>query len=234
MASSHSPKIVTDGLVLCLDAGDGKSYGGSGSTWTDRSGNGNSGALTNGVTFSSDNGGCIVYDGAGDVVTVTRNSSLSPTDEITQEAWFNLDATGGRVYIGLQYGTSSQNSYALWNANSTTWNGLIRNSSGMNIIQYTRTVNTSNWYHFVHTYDGSNQKLYINSELIKTQVTTGSITYDSNNTEITIGADYNGSGYNTGITAVVDGKQPIARIYNKALTASEVLQNYNATKGRFS
>ena len=234
MALSHSPKIVTDGLVLCLDAGDGKSYSGSGTTWTDRSGNGNNGTLTNGVTFSSDNGGSIVFDGAGDVVTVARNSSLSPIDAITQEVWFNLDTTGSRVYIGLQYGTSSQNSYALWNANSGSWNGLIRNSSGMDIIQYNTTVNTSNWYHFVHTYDGSNQKLYINTELVKTQSVTGSIIYNSNNTEITIGADYNGSGYNSGIIAVVDGKQPVARIYNKALTAAEVLQNYNATKGRFS
>jgi len=234
MALSHSPKIVTDGLVLCLDAGDGKSYGGSGTTWTDRSGNGNNGTLTNGVTFSSDNGGSIVYDGAGDVVTVTRNSSLSPTDEITQEAWFNLDVTGTRVYIGLQYGTSSSNSYALWNSNTATWNGLIRNSSGMDIIQYSRAINISSWYHFVHTYNGSNQRLYINAELVQTKAVTGSIEYNSNNTEITIGADYNGSGYNTGITAVVDGKQPIARIYNKSLTPDEVLQNYNATKGRFS
>jgi hypothetical protein len=51
MALSHSPKIVTDGLVLCLDAGDGKSYSGSGTTWTDRSGNGNNGTLTNDPTF---------------------------------------------------------------------------------------------------------------------------------------------------------------------------------------
>ena len=59
MALSHSPKIVTDGLVLCLDAGDGKSYGGSGTTWTDRSGEGNNGTLTNDSTFDSDIGGNI-------------------------------------------------------------------------------------------------------------------------------------------------------------------------------
>ena len=54
MATSYSPKIITDGLVLCLDAGDGKSYSGSGTAWTDRSGNDNHGTLVNGPTFNSD------------------------------------------------------------------------------------------------------------------------------------------------------------------------------------
>ena len=66
MALSHSPKIVTDGLVLCLDAGDRKSYSGSGTTWTDRSGEGNNGTLVNGPTFDSGNGGSIYFDGGND------------------------------------------------------------------------------------------------------------------------------------------------------------------------
>ena len=84
MATSYSPKIITDGLVLCLDAGDGKSYSGSGTTWTDRSGNGYNGTLTNGPTFDSSNGGNIVF--AGDDYVDCGLSSFQPT-EMTLSVW---------------------------------------------------------------------------------------------------------------------------------------------------
>jgi hypothetical protein len=70
-----SGKIVTSGLVLALDAADKNSYPGSGTTWTDLSGNGNNGTLVNGPTFSSANGGSIVFDGVDDYVTCGTNSS---------------------------------------------------------------------------------------------------------------------------------------------------------------
>ena len=64
MGTNYSPRIVTDGLMLCLDAGDPKSYNGSGTTWTDRSGRGNNGTLGGDVGFSSNNGGYLTFDGA--------------------------------------------------------------------------------------------------------------------------------------------------------------------------
>ena len=76
MALSHSPLIVTDGLVLCLDAANKKSYSGSGTTWTDRSGNGNNGTLVNGPTFDSGNGGSIDFDGVDDNVNLGNDSSF--------------------------------------------------------------------------------------------------------------------------------------------------------------
>ena len=77
MGLAHSPSIVTDGLVLCLDAANTKSYPGSGTTWTDISGKGYDGTLTNGPTFSSNYGGNIVLDGSNDFVTGVHNSELN-------------------------------------------------------------------------------------------------------------------------------------------------------------
>ena len=68
MGLSHSPNIVTDVLVLCLDAANRRSYPGSGNSWLDLSGNGNNGTLTNGPTYSSANGGSLVFDGVDDYV----------------------------------------------------------------------------------------------------------------------------------------------------------------------
>ena len=77
MALHHNPRIVTDGLVLHLDAADRNSYPGSGTTFTDLSGNGNNATLQNGTSYSSDNGGTLVYDGADDKITIQNSTSLS-------------------------------------------------------------------------------------------------------------------------------------------------------------
>ena len=84
MGLSHSPSLVMNGLVLCLDAGNSKSYPGTGTTWTDLSGNGNNGTLTNGPTYSSANGGSLVFDGTNDY-TQTPLSGTFP--QITVEFW---------------------------------------------------------------------------------------------------------------------------------------------------
>jgi hypothetical protein len=89
------------------------------------------------------------------------------------------------------------------------------------------------WHHFVHTYDGSTQKLYLDGVLLNSANITGSIQYDANNTRVLIGADDNGSGYNTGASYPHSGKLNQVKIYNRALSASEILQNYNAQKKRY-
>ena len=96
MAFIHSPKIVTSGLVLCLDAANKLSYRGSGTTWTDLSGNANTGTLTNGPTFSNANGGCIVFDGVDDYVNVPYNASTIsfPTNNATICVWYRVSTVG--------------------------------------------------------------------------------------------------------------------------------------------
>jgi hypothetical protein len=88
MAFFHSPRIVTDGLVLALDAANSLSYPGSGTTWTDLSGKGNNGTLVNGPTFSPTNGGSIVFDGTNDYISFPNNPNLD-SQAITMESWSN-------------------------------------------------------------------------------------------------------------------------------------------------
>lgn len=224
--------IVQDGLVLNLDAAVDASYSG-GTTWRDLAGS-NDGAMQNmnDTNLIKDNGGVFSFDGSNEFFNLTRNSQISPTSAITQECWFNVDVNNvSQVYIGCQYGGSYLNTYALWNT-STAWNGLIRNQTDQYTISYAGVPQVNTWYHFLHTYDGSSQKLYINAVNVATSSLTGDIKYNSSNTSVALGADYN-SGYNSGAAAFVNGMIPIIRIYNRALTATEVLQNYNATRHRF-
>ena len=93
MGFYRGPNIVKDGLVLHLDAANYKSYPGSGTTWSDLSGNGNNGTLTNGPTFDSGNRGSIVFDGSNDFVYLSNPSSLAfGTGDFSIEIWCNPDS----------------------------------------------------------------------------------------------------------------------------------------------
>lgn len=185
----------------------------------------------NGPTYSSSNSGSITLD-SNDYFTVPMDN-LRPTTGITQSVWFkSTSASAGQVFIGSQYGTSSNNSYALWWEN-TQWLGGVNTGGTFYFLNVTYPKVAGVWYNFVHTYDGAIQRLYVNSAEIGSQVRTGTITYDTNNTQLIIGADWNGSGYNSGPSMFVIGSMPVVRIYNRALTAAEVKQNFEATRGRY-
>ena len=97
MAFNYSPKISTDGLVLCLDAANTKSYPGSGTVWSDLSRGGNNGTLTNGPTFNSGNGGSIVFDGVNDYVDCGV-SNISLPINITLISWiYQSTITGTEI-----------------------------------------------------------------------------------------------------------------------------------------
>jgi hypothetical protein len=100
------PEINESGLVLCLDAGNTKSYPGSGTTWTDLSGNGNTGTLVNGPTYSSANGGSIVFDGSNDYIQTNFNYSLTSSNtEFTCAAWYKCFPeanSGGLIFSNYQ------------------------------------------------------------------------------------------------------------------------------------
>jgi hypothetical protein len=233
LKSKFANTIVQQGLVLNLDAGNPYSYAGAGTTWIDVSGNTNNATLINSPTYSSDNSGVLNWASASSqYATVAMNSGLRVAN-ITQEVWVFLNSTADQVFIGSQYGTSSNNSFALWVSGGTFYFGV--NTGGSFYNSASSAPSTSTWYHLVHTYNGTTQYLYINGVLVTTynSAASGNITYDTSNTLLAIGADFNGTGYNTGPTLFVNGKMPIVKIYNIALSAAQVLQNYNATKGRF-
>jgi len=91
MAASLGPKITTNGLVLAIDAADKNSYPGSGTVWTDLSGNRNTGTLNNGPTYNSLVGGNILLDGTDDYVSVENNTILNPSN-ITVSIWVKRNA----------------------------------------------------------------------------------------------------------------------------------------------
>lgn len=183
------------------------------------------------VSFNSD--AQIVFDGTDDVITVPMDN-LRPTLAITQEVVIYLDANDTQVFIGAQFGTSSNNSYAIW------FNGANYLAGGVNIggsfnyqsAYYAFSTNTA--YHFVHTYDGTTQKLYINGDTVLSWDTSGTIEYDSGNTLLAIGNDWNGDGYNRGNYLATHGKQLVTKIYNRALTSDEIRNNYRHYKSRFN
>ena len=118
MATKYSPKTVTDGLLLSFDAANTKSYPKSGTTWSDLSGNGNTGTLTNGPTFNSANGGSIVFDGVDDYVNVANASSLNSSAQ-TISVWYNATTIPGRAatVIGKHDVAGSNNGYNIFASN---------------------------------------------------------------------------------------------------------------------
>ena len=115
MGTYSGPPSAADGLVLYLDAANNASYSGSGSTWYDLSGNSNNATFVDSPSFQSFPQSFFNFDGSNDYMTIVRSASMSPTSGLTQEVWFNFSTLPNTaIFIGLQYGTSTNNTYALW------------------------------------------------------------------------------------------------------------------------
>jgi len=223
MAIFRGPKIVTNGVVFAVDAADKNSYVGSGTSWKDLSGNTYNGTLTNGPTFSNTNRGVIVFDGTDDYVTF--GNVLASLTNLSLECF-------------VKFGTQSSN-----------YNGIISktldNTNGWEIrtVVYTSTTTTAQfryvgdtaatggvtltngvWWHLLATGASGSQILYVNG--VNSISNTVGSTPSSNSNSLVIGKlAYAGLYANMSMG--------YARIYNRVLTATEVLQNYNATKSRF-
>ena len=230
MATRYSPSIVTSGLVLCLDAADKNSYTGTGTTWRDLSGNNNSGSLTNGPTFSNDNKGVIVFDGTNDYVSIPYNSGLIPNN-LTLSVWINrTSAVYYAHFIGIPVSnttwTSPYTSYGIEYIGTTDTISFITGYTDNN-FDYTNVTSFGNgvWFHFTATYDKSNVKIYINGTLQTTRAEPRTLYASTAN--FYIGSNNTTSEY------PFNGKIANTLLYNRSLSATEVLQNYNATKTRF-
>ena len=216
MATVYNPKIVTDGLVLCLDAADENSYPGSGTTWYDLSGNGNDATL-NGLTYNS-NGWFQATSGTGGDATT---SSITMATNMTMECWYKSSvgdsfSTYGRLMdrgdTTISIGTYS--SYRLRNwiyAGGSRSSELIKGGVGQDGI----------WHHTVLTYDGSNGRFYFDGELVSSNSKTGALESSS------VLQIFDGDGYGFG------GQISISRYNSIALSSTEVSQNFNAQRSRF-
>ena len=217
--------IVTDGLVLNLDAGYVPSYPTSGTTWYDLSGNGNDGTLINGPIYS---GGSIVFDGADDYIDTNQqfnfssNSSFSVSCWVFQKSaqWVNGDGPG---YIGKT--RAQTHSWSLGVLDGGDLNFEVR-GNGSRYQARTQTP-LQEWFFVVGTYNIGEGLLYVNGVLkdsFNYPLSDGN--FDANRI-VEIGRRASDS------SRVMDGNISIAQIYNRALSATEVLQNYNAQKSRF-
>jgi len=217
MPTSAGPDIIQTGLVLELDAADKNSYPGSGTTWSDLSGNGNNGTLTNGPTFNTGSLGSIVFDGVDDI---SIHPSSLYVDNFTLSAWVYKTSSGVQTIIAKGTAAFVLNFYLRIGGNSGFFGS---NSSFTELAIPDLTLNT--WNHTVLTYNKVSLNYYLNGAYVNQTNATNTPSSTNSNTIIGRLGDFNGQ-YWTGRIAQTS-------IYNRALSASEVLQNYNATKTRF-
>ncbi len=233
--SWSGPKIVKDGLVLYLDAGTSNSYNRyfSPNTWKDISGNRNNGTLTNGPTYNSANGGSIVFDGIDDYVDLGDRDSFDGFSSYSLSTWVYINAFNTYTTFFHKWGPSGY-SYFLgaWNDNFkvTAGENYAMNTGGK-VGNYgdvsTTALQTGIWYNIVYTSTINNISLYINGVLdnsIANSWRGGNII--NGTTSLKLATHYDAPTY-------TNCRISNAMIYNRALSATEVLQNYNALKGRY-
>ena len=240
MAVGYNPRIVTDGLLFCVDAGNSRSHSGSGTTWNDISGRGNTLTATSSPTFSSSGGGSIEFDGTDDLYTI--NNTFIGSDQIatteangnyTLEAWIN-------VHTSQPQGSSITDLFSIIGSASDYGVGMQvgANNAGEPRMNYGgrstfyllgSTFSYNTWTHVcVSRIGGTSVRAYLNGNFDTDTIDTYLEVPDGQ----TIGNMTIGNS-SPRITGFYDGLIAVARIYNIGLSDDQVKQNYNALRGRF-
>ncbi len=225
MSLSHSPLIVRDGLVLCLDAANPRSYPKSGTTWSDLAG-ANDGALTNGPTFDADDKGSIVFDGTDDYCQINNAHDLINSLDITVCIWINQHSIHTNTSFASQINlfelpaASSIGSYSTFYLTLRSGTVTFRYQKQANQAQVSpsssQEINV--WRNYIATSDSTSISLYKDGQSLGSNSSTYSF------------SSFNGSynGVRLGETGYYhnhyDGQIGLFQMYNRALTASEVLQ----------
>ena len=223
MATKYSPKIITNGLVLSLDAANNKSYPRSGTTWTDLSGNNNTGTLTNGPTFNAGNQGSIVFDGTNDYFRIQNFTSMNVQGPGTVTYWGKFSDLGSvsvnKCALTITNGSGSALQVGLRDAQGVVWK-----AGGTTLLSYnTPTLNVITQWSL--TFDNANLQMYING--ILTNSTTSAVAQTS------ISAEFYLATFRSDASEAFSGTIYSTTIYNRVLTSTEILNNYNANKSRF-
>jgi hypothetical protein len=241
---SYLGGIVTQGLVLDLDAAKRDSYAGTGTAWNDISGNRNNGTLINGPTFNPGNGGSIVFDGSNDYYlgnfsSIINNTTTGTSPIFTISNWIFLTANSG-IIDGLgRVSPSEAQSWAHYyqytnpsgpTINFNKVNSGISNIRTFQVVSQANVILPNRWNNIVTIYNSGTVLFYLNGSQITNSITAndGSTTIVNNNFSLIFGKSNLGSGGES-----LNGRIANYIIYNRALSASEILQNYNATKGRY-
>lgn len=226
MAIGYNPSIPSSGLIFCLDAGNIKSYPGSGTTWTDISGNGNNGTLVNGVGYSSSNGGCLTFNGTNQYVTVPHNANIDfNTSTVIYVAQLSSSPNARNTVFSKYNGTGAQHEWGSSGYLRSNYRDASATTPELDAPNGTGQVNTNTIYHIAVTYGSKT------IEHFKNGVSLGSLlnsTHNTVNNTINIGI-----GYNTSAGLYFAGNIYMVSIYNRVLSASEILQHYNVLGRRF-
>ena len=234
MGSAHSPRIVTDNLVFCLDSANTKSYPGSGTTWTDLK-NGGYNATLNGPSWSNTNSGIFTYDGTNDRATFDK-STFTLGSTFTIEIWYRFTSSEGNVFTNG--GLFTQGADGDWNTSVGSNKGLVLGANdivyhtGSTQVwnSYSNVPSQNNWHQFVFTLDSGTGKVLMDGATSEIYSATNfQSTYSNANGLYGIGLADKYSGYRGEFI----GDISIFKVYNTVLTASEIQQNYNALKGRY-
>ena len=220
----HSPRIVTNGLVLCLDAANVRSYPGSGTSWFDLSGNGNTGTLVNGPTFNSGNGGSLVFDGVNDFVNISQPAISFSPNRWTICIWMKPNNQSSRF---LTPNSNGIDQYLTYNNSAQRVDVRIAQSADTNERTRSGTSNTiplNTWSYSCVSIDNLNIKIYANSVL--TNEYTEIISIGNWSSTWRLGQRGNNTNWYSGEFANFI-------VYNRALSAAEISQNFNATRNRF-
>ena len=227
MAQHIGPNIVTDNLTFHIDAADKNSYPGSGTTWYDLSagdpaaGGKHNVTLVHAPTLTTDGGGSFDFDGSNDYGTTTYGI---PGTDRTMCVWVKYDtldnaASGGHQLMGIQQGGGKYTYIGLDNGNGYPYYYLGNN--GEAVTTSVLAINT--WYHQAMTLASTAQAVYTNGQLVHT----GTSSANATATEMFYVGAVDGPNHN------VDGKVSVVSLYNRALSAKEISQNFNAQRSRF-
>ena len=228
---SYDFNIITDGLKLRLDAGESSSYGGSGTTWSDISGNTQNFSLVNSPTY--DASGFFNFNGTTQYASIPHNNTLKPTAAITLEQWLNANnwaaGTSGTNYkCSLSCTSGGGYSHNIW---ASTFKSYIYAANAYRILSGSVSGFTG-WHHFVSTFDGRYARLYVdgqNVDNIDLAASGYTMTYATNS--IFIGVEAGTATAPEGF--YWDGKIGTTLIYNRALSTAEVMQNFYNTKAKY-
>ena len=226
------PQAATGGTVVSANGYTTHTFTSSGTftpaLWNDLSGNNNNGTLVNGVTWNpSLSGGVMGFDGVDDYIQL-NNRVIPATGAFSMEFLYQIDTIGGRGGMFERNPSAPYNGALIGQGGSNNWAFQVNNGS-QNLTLNSPYPTTNTWYHDVGTYDGVNTIwFYRNGVLLGTQTSATIGNIDSAGVRDNLRLMRRDSN-----SSVIGGKVAICRVYPKALSATEITQNYNATKGRF-
>ena len=217
MGLSHSPRIVTDGLVLCLDTANKRSYPGAGNTWTDLTANKNNGTLTNMTNnFSTDGAGSLTFDGTNDYVDLGSPSDLATgSSNFSWNVWVKTPSSlsGYKMILSTD----------LYYCYLSLYNNQFTFDTNSNSTHRYGTLSANTWYNTTVVRNSNIDYFYINSIFI-----------DSESDLTSVSGTFNIGRWNYNDTLYYNSNISTIQMYNRALSAEEIKQNYLATKGRYA